>query len=96
MHEDFGIYSYDRALKKVVLRQFHGEGFVNEYTLDSISADGKSLEFTTVRIENIAPGWRAKEAYRILSADDVVETFSLAAPGKEFAVYSETHLKRVK
>jgi hypothetical protein len=27
-HEDFGMYSYDRALKKIVLRQFHGEGFV--------------------------------------------------------------------
>jgi hypothetical protein len=77
VHEDFGMYSYDRALKKVVLRQFHGEGFVNEYTLDSISADGKSLEFTTVRIENIAPGWRAKEAYRIVSADEFAETFSL-------------------
>ena len=90
------MYSYNRALKKIVLRQFHGEGFVNEYTLDSVSPDGKALEFTTVRIENIAPGWRAKEAYRIISADEVVETFSLAPPGKEFAVYSETHLKRVK
>ena len=96
VHEDFGIYSYDRALKKIVLRQFHVEGFVNEYTLNSISPDGKSLEFATVRIENIAPGWRAKEAYRIMSPDDVVETFSLAPPGKEFAVYSETHLRRVK
>ena len=96
MHEDFGMYSYDRALKKIVLRQFHGEGFVNEYTLESVSADGKVLEFITVRIENIAPGWRAREAYRIVSADQVVETFSLAPPGKEFAVYSETHLKRVK
>jgi hypothetical protein len=55
VHEDFGIYSYDRALKRIVLRQFHGEGFVNEYTLDSVSPDAKSLEFTTVRIENIAP-----------------------------------------
>jgi len=33
VHEDFGIYSYDRALKKIVLRQFHVEGFLNEYTL---------------------------------------------------------------
>jgi hypothetical protein len=75
---------------------FHAEGFVNEYTLDSVSPDGKALEFITVRIENIAQGWRAKEAYRIVSADEVVEMFSLAPPGKEFAVYSETHLKRVK
>jgi hypothetical protein len=94
VHEDFGMYSYDRALKKVVLRQFHVEGFVNEYTLDSVAADGKSLEFTTTRIENIAPGWRAKESFRILSPDEFVETFSLAAPGRDFEVYSETHLKR--
>lgn len=96
VHEDLGMYSYDRTLKKIVLRQFHVEGFVNEYTLESISPDGKSLELTTVRIENIAPGWRAKEAYRIVSADEVVETFWLAPPGKEFAVYSETHLKRAQ
>lgn len=96
VHEDFGMYSYDKALKKVVLRQFHVEGFVNEYTLDSVSGDGKVIEFTTVRIENIAPGWRAKEAYLILSPDEFVETFSLAAPGKDFERYSETHLKRVK
>jgi hypothetical protein len=90
------MYSYDRVLKKIVLRQFHGEGFVNEYTLDSASPDGKSLEFTSIRIENIAPGWRAREAYRIVSSDEFVETFSLAPPEKEFAVYSETHLRRVR
>jgi hypothetical protein len=96
VHEDFGWYSYDRTLKKVILRQFHVEGFVNEYILDSVGADGKSLEFTTVRIENIPAGWRAKESLRILSPDEFVETFSMAAPGKGFEVYSETHLKRVK
>jgi hypothetical protein len=96
VHEDFGMYSYDRALKTIVLRQFHAEGFVNEYALDFVSPDGKSLRFTTIRIENIAPGWRAKEEYRLISSDEVVETFSLAPPGIEFSVYSETHLKRVK
>ena len=96
VHEDFGMYSYDKSLKKVVLRQFHVEGFVNEYTLDSVTEDGKALEFTTVRIENIPPGWRAKESIHILSPDEFVETFSLAPPGKDFAVYAETHLKRVK
>jgi hypothetical protein len=96
VHEDFSIYSYDRALGKIVLRQFHAEGFVNEYTLDSVSAEGRTLEFTTVRIENIAPGWRARESLTVLSPDEFVETFSLAAPGKDFSVYSETRLKRVK
>jgi hypothetical protein len=54
------------------------------------------LEFVTVRIENIPPGWRAKEVYRIVSPDEWVETFSLAAPGKDFELYSEAHLKRIK
>jgi hypothetical protein len=94
--EDFGFFSYDTNLKKIVWRQFHSEGFVNEYTLDSVSADAKSLDFVTVRIENLAPGWRAKKSYRILSADEIEETFSLAPPGKDFDVYTVARLKRVK
>ena len=35
------MYSYDKALKKIVLRQFHSEDFVNEYTLDSVGTDGR-------------------------------------------------------
>jgi hypothetical protein len=95
VHEDFGVFSYDRNLKKVVWRQFHGEGLVNEYTLESVSADGKSLEFVTTKIENLPPGFRAKKAYRILSADEIQETFSVAPTGKDFEVYTVTHLKRV-
>jgi hypothetical protein len=30
------------------------------------------------------------------SEEDRVETFSLAAPGKDFEVYSQTHLRRMK
>jgi len=96
VHEDFGMYSYDPTAKKVVLRQFHVEGFVNEYTLDSVGTDGGLLEFTTIRIENIAAGWRAKESLRILAPDEFIKAFSLAAPGKEFSVYSTTRLKRVR
>jgi hypothetical protein len=96
VHEDAGMYSYDKALKKLILRQFHVEGFVNEYQIDSVSADGKSVTFTTVRIENISAGWKAKEVYRIVSPDEYIETFLLAAPGKDYEVYSETRLKRVK
>lgn len=94
--EDFGFFSYDTFQKKIVWRQFHTEGFVNEYTLDSVSPDGKSLEFVTVRIENLPPGWRAKKSYRILTADEMEETFSLAPPGKDFEVYTVAHLQRVK
>ncbi len=96
IHDDLSLLSYDARQKKIVWRQFHSEGFVHEYTLDSVSADGKSLEFFSVRIENVPPGFRAKESYRILSADELESTFWLAEPGKDFVVYTESRLKRVK
>ncbi|MBI2688184.1 MAG: hypothetical protein HYX27_17915 [Acidobacteria bacterium] len=96
VHEDLGLFSYDRMQKKFVLRQFHGEGFVNEYTLTTASEDGKSLEFVTTNIENIPGGWRAKETYRVISPNEIVETFALAEPGREFETYSETRLRRVR
>jgi len=95
VHEDFGIFSYDTDLKKIVWRQFHSEGMVNEYTLDSVSADVKSLEFVTTRIENL-PGFRAKKQYRVVSPSEIEETFWLAQPGKEFELYTVAHLKRVQ
>ena len=95
VHEDFGIFSYDSNLKKVVWRQFHSEGLVNEYTLNSLSADGKSFESVTTHIENL-PGFRAKKVYRVLSTDEIEETFWLASPGKDYDLYTVSHLKRVK
>jgi len=94
VHEDWGLLSYDRQRKKFVLRQFHVEGFVNQYVLDSLATDGKLLIFITEGIENIPAGWRAKETYKILSDDEFYEIFELAAPGKDFELYSENHFKR--
>jgi hypothetical protein len=94
VHEDTGFISYDKAAKKLVLRQFHVEGFVNHYVLDSVSEDGRKVVFVTVAIENIPQGWRGRETYELVSADEFVETFALAEPGKDFATYSETRFRR--
>ncbi|MEE9237311.1 MAG: hypothetical protein V3U52_05940 [Thermoplasmata archaeon] len=94
VHEDRGFISYDQNRNKFVFRQFHVEGFVNQYVLDSITRDGKTLVFITETIENIPAGWRAKETYRILNDDEFQETFELAAPGKDFEVYIENHFRR--
>ena len=96
VHTDWGLFSYDMGRKKFVLRQFHVESFVNQYALDSISADGKTLVFTTEAIENIPAGWRARETYKLTGKDEFTEIFELAPPGQEFSVYSENHLKRKK
>jgi len=95
VHEDVGLLSYDRARKTIVYRQFHIEGFVNQYAMQAIT-DPKTLVFVSEAIENIAPGWRARETYHILGSDEFEEVFELAAPGKGFELYSKCRLRRVQ
>ncbi|HMG90074.1 MAG TPA: hypothetical protein VK589_08435 [Chryseolinea sp.] len=96
VHEDHGFISYDKARKTFVLRQFHIEGFVNQFKIESISPDGKSIVFISESIENIPAGFRAKESYQIVNDNEFTETFELAEPGKDFELYSKAVLKRVK
>lgn len=96
VHEDRGFISYDRGRKTFVLRQFHIEGFVNQFTIESISADGKTIVFITESIENIPSGYRAKETYKFINQNEFTETFELAEPGKDFELYSKATLKRIK
>ncbi len=94
VHEDIGYISYDEMRHTFVLRQFHGEGFVNQYILDSVSADERKMIFVSEAIENIAIGWRAREIYQVNSENEFTETFELAPPDKEFGVYTTVTLRR--
>jgi len=67
---------------------------VVQYSLESISEDGRSFVFISTAIENISPGWVARETYRFLSNDEFIETFALAGPGKGLETYSETRSRR--
>lgn len=90
VHVERAFYSYDKAAKKLRLRQFHGEGFVNSYV------ETEPLVFETVDIENVPKGWRARETYEQESPDAWSERFELAGPGKEFTVYVASTLERVR
>ena len=96
IHEEWGMISFDKSRKQFVFRQFHVEGFINQYVTTSISADSKEIVFTSEGIENIPAGWRARETYKIISPDEFIETFELAGPGKDFEIYSEGRLTRKK
>lgn len=96
VHEDIGYISYDKIRKTFVLRQFHKEGFVNQFTIENISSDGKTIVFISEAIENIPAGWRAKETYQMPNDDEISESFELAEPKAEFRTYSKVTLKRVK
>jgi nitrobindin-like protein len=94
-HEDHGIFSFDTARRRAVLRQFHVEGFVNQYVAD-LDEQSNRVVFTSEAIENIAPGWRARETYVVMGSDEFEEVFELAPPGRPFELYSRARLKRVR
>ncbi len=94
VHEHRSFLSFDRARKAVIFRQFHIEGFVNQYVLETPSKPGM-LVFVSEAIENIPKGYRARETYTFIDENEFEELFEIAEPGKEFQVYSKARLKRV-
>jgi hypothetical protein len=96
VHEDRGFISYDSNWKDFVYRQYHVEGFVNTYVLDSLTSDGKTLVFTAEDVENAPPGTRAQLEITIVGDDEITSSFSVALPGSDLQLYSQNHFKRKK
>lgn len=96
VHEHWSMFSYDKSRKALVLRQFHAEGFVNQYALPLAAAGGNGFVFESEAFENLPSGWKAREVYEVRSKDEFVETFELSAPDKPFEVYSRNHFHRTK
>lgn len=93
-HEHWSFISFDKQRKKLVLRQFHQEGFVNQYVLATEENTPRRLVFVSEAFENLDGRWRARETYDVISADEFTETFEIAEPGKDFQVYSRSSFQR--
>jgi hypothetical protein len=94
VHHHWSFFSYDKSRKQIVLRQFHMEGFVNQYVLNPALSTPKRLVFDSESFENFNSTWKARETYDIASPTEIVETFELAPPEKPLQVYSRNRLKR--
>jgi len=94
VHEHWSLFSHDRARHTLVLRQFHQEGFVNQYVLLPFTAGG-NVVFESEALENVPASWRARETYEVVSPNEFIETFELSQGGKPFELYSRARFKRV-
>jgi len=94
VHEEMGIVSFDRARQKYVYREFHVEGYVNQYVVAKWSRENGTIVMETEAIENIPSGWRARTSLEILGPDDFKETFDLAGPGKPWSCYITNLFRR--
>lgn len=92
VHEEVGYLSYDKHRQKYVLREFHVEGYVNQYVIEV--TDKNTLVMLTEVIENIPSGWQARTTYEILGANEFRETFDLAGPDQEWSCYITNEFSR--
>lgn len=95
VHEHRSFFSHDRARRTLVLRQFHQEGFFNQYVMLPGSPGG-TIVFESETLENVPSGWKARETYRVVSPEEFVETFELASGAGAYEVYSKARFKRVR
>lgn len=95
IHEHLAILSYDKARRLLVLRQFHIEGFVNQFVLRPALTTAMKVVFESEHFENFSNEWRARETYDILGLCEFTETFELAPPNQPFETYSTNHFYRV-
>ncbi|MEE9552811.1 MAG: hypothetical protein V3W18_00830 [candidate division Zixibacteria bacterium] len=93
-HEDWGFFSHDNARNMLVMRQFNIERFINRYTLDSLSNDGKTIHMNSEESENAPRGLRARYKFEIKSDDEFIETFELGFPDKEFSCWMTNTWRR--
>ena len=95
VHHHWSFFSYDLTRRALVLRQFHQEGFVNQFAMTPPAAAPNVIVFESEALENTPKGWKARETYEIVSDSEFVETFEIASTGP-YEVYSRTRFKRDK
>ena len=92
-HDRIGIVSFDTARQKLVLRQFHTDGSIIQYSADPY-VKGRQLIFLSEAVENMSPGFRARTTYDVIAPDELEEVVERADPGADFRVYSRSRVKR--
>jgi hypothetical protein len=95
IHTELGVWSYDRARKVVVLREFDSLGFVSTYVLDSAGSTGDSWVLVAESLENVPRGWKARYRYTRVGADEYMESLELDADGKGFKPYVTNRFLRM-
>lgn len=95
VHHHIAYWSFDRFRERFVLRQFHQEAFVNQFVAATADFAESRLVVDSEAIENIPPGFRARESYVFNGADAFEEIFEIAEPNGALSLYSHNRFQRV-
>jgi hypothetical protein len=95
IHAEMDLWSYDRARKTLVLRQFDTLGFVVTYIVDRTASSTDRWVLNAEHLENVPQGWRARYIYVRKSPTEYEETLELDADGKGFKPYVTNQFVKV-
>ena len=95
-HIDKGLISFDENRKLIVYRQFHIEGYINQYVLNDSLSNDTVLVFETETIESFVPGGKARWTIKKIANEQIETIFDVSLPGKEYACYGTNVLRRKK
>ena len=95
-HLDMGMISYDTYREKLVYRQFHNEGYVNQYILKIDLSNDTDLVFESETIENFPRGGVARWTIRKLSENEIETIFDVAMPDELFVCLGTNKLEKIK
>ena len=96
IHEDAAFLSFDRGREEIRHAAVSHRRLREPLCAGTYQRGRAHADLRHGAIENIPPGWRGRETYRFASDDEFTETFELAAPGKDFTVYSVARFTRKK
>jgi hypothetical protein len=83
VHQHWGVFSFDKARKTLMLRQFHVESFVSGYRrIEATTDSSTALVFESESFENFNNSWKARESYEFFSDDEFIEAFESRAAGQ--------------
>lgn len=87
VHTSTDVWSYDKARKAIMLRQFDSLGFASTYAQDKAASRDGHIVLVSEHLENVPPGWKARYTYDLISAEEYREHFELDPDGKGFRTY---------
>jgi len=87
VHTSTDVWSYDKARKLIMLRQFDSLGFVSTYAQDKAASRESHIVLVSEHLENVPAGWKARYTYDLLAPDEYREHFELDPDGKGFKTY---------
>lgn len=93
-HIDQGFISFDKKRKTFVFRQFHIEGFVNQYIMDNETSSDSVFVFNSESIENFVDGGKARVIIELKADGNLQSAFYLSMPGQELSCYGNNVFTR--